>query len=85
MARTTIDIANPVLAEVRKLQRREGRPMGKIVSELLAEALASRSHPSEEPATLRWHSKAMDARIDLSDKEAIFALLDRDDSGLIEP
>lgn len=51
--------------------------MGAIVSELLAEALARRRSPRATPP-FRWTSRAMKARVDLSDKEAVYAALDAD-------
>jgi hypothetical protein len=77
MARTTLDIDKPILTEVRALQQRERRSMGKIVSELLAEALAMRKTSTEAPR-LEWVSRPMRALVDLSDKEAIYAALDAD-------
>jgi hypothetical protein len=73
MPRTTLDIDAPILDEVRALQEKEGRAMGKIVSELLAEALARRNGPREAPR-LTWTSRPMRARVDLADKEALYAL-----------
>ena len=77
MARTTLDIEAPLLKEIRALQRREGRSMGRIVSDLLAEALARRKAGHTAPR-LRWVSRPMDALVDISDKEALHAILDRD-------
>jgi len=77
MARTTLDIDTPLLRELKKLQAREGRSLGKIVSQLLAEALARRK-PTPEPSTLHWTSHPMRALVDLSDKEAVYGVLDRD-------
>ncbi len=74
MTRTTLDIDSPILTEVRALQRRERRSMGKIVSELLAEALAKRKTSTGAPR-LEWVSRPMHAPVDLSDKEAIYAAL----------
>ena len=81
MSRTTLNIDTPVLMEIRTLQRREGKPLGKLVSELLSEALAVRGKRKPAPAELRWISKPMRARVDLSDKEALYAILDRDHPG----
>jgi hypothetical protein len=75
--RTTLDIEAPILREVKALHEREGRSMGAIVSELLAEALARRRSPRATPP-FRWTSRAMKARVDLSDKEAVYAALDAD-------
>lgn len=77
MARTTLDIDAPILREIKALQQREGRSMGRIVSELLAEGLAQRKLRREEPR-LAWISRPMRALVDLSDKDALHAILDRD-------
>lgn len=77
MARTTVDIDTPILEEVRALQKKQGRSMGKIVSQLLAEALARQKTPGEAPV-LEWVSHPMHALVDLSDKDTIYAILDRD-------
>jgi len=76
--RTTIDIEAPVLKELRKLQSREGGTLGSLVSRLLAEALARRPRRKAKPA-LEWTSRQMRARVDLDDKEAAYAILDRPD------
>jgi hypothetical protein len=78
MPRTTLDIDAPLLRELKKLQEREGRSLGKIVSQLLAEALARRKS-APEPAKLQWVSRPMHALVSLSDKEAVYAVLDRGD------
>ena len=49
--------------------------MGAIVSELLAEALARRRSTRAAPS-FRWTSRNMKSRVDLSDKEAVYAALD---------
>ena len=78
MARTTLDIDTPLLKELKKLQRERGGSLGKIVSQLLAEALARRK-TAPVPAPLLWISRPMHALVDLSDKEAVYAVLDRRD------
>jgi hypothetical protein len=75
--RTTIDIDDPILREVKAIHEREGRSIGAIVSELLAEALAGR-HPTRARASFRWTLQPMKALVDLSDKEAVHAVLDSD-------
>ncbi|MDO8665513.1 MAG: hypothetical protein Q7J79_02800 [Gemmatimonadales bacterium] len=80
MARTTIRIDDPVLRDLKLLQRRERKPLGQLVSELLAEALGRRrssARVSEPPFV--WHSQPMGFKIDLEDKDAVWALLDRED------
>ena len=73
--RTTLDIDTPILREVKALHEREGRSMGAVVSELLAEALARRSSRRARPSFL-WTSRDMTPLIDLSDKDAVYAALD---------
>ena len=74
--RTTIDIDDPILKEIRQLQRREGKSLGRLVSDLLAQALAEvRREPRSTPQ-LRWIAKPMGARVDLSDKHALLDAMD---------
>ena len=73
--RTTLDIDDPILREVKVIHEKEGRSIGAVVSELLAEALASRRRP-RTPAAFRWNSRPLKALVDLSDKEAVCAALD---------
>jgi hypothetical protein len=69
MPRTTIDIDATVLRRLKERGRREGKTVGRLVSELLAAAL--RSDASTEPRVLDWTSRPMGARVDLEDKEAL--------------
>ena len=77
MTRTTLDIDSPILKEIKRLQREEGLSMGKLVSRLLADALARRSRKTPK-TELRWVSRRMNPLVDLSDKEAVYAVFDRD-------
>ena len=77
MTRTTIDIDGPILKEIKRLQREEGLPMGRIVSRLLADALSRRRRKAPE-AKFRWVARRMNPLVDLSDKEAVYAVFDRD-------
>lgn len=78
--RTTVDIASPVLADVKRVQKREGKALGEVISELLAEGLAARRRDEPRPP-LSWVAKDLGARIDLRDKEALWAALDRETLG----
>ncbi len=69
MPRTTIDIDAAVLRELKRRQRREGKSLGQLVSELLAASL--RSEAWEEPPPFSWIAKEMGARVDLEDAEAV--------------
>jgi hypothetical protein len=78
MARTTVDIDSPILKEIKRIQREEGLPMGKIISRLLSDALARRRRKTADEPELRWVSRRMNPLVDLSDKEAVYGALDRD-------
>lgn len=73
--RTTLDIDDPILRQVKAIHEKEGRSIGAVVSELLAEALARR-RPSRARPAFRWTSRPMKALVDLADKEAVYAALD---------
>ena len=76
--RTTLDIDDPILREVRILHEREGRSMGAVVSELLADALARRRSTRRATRAFVWTARPMRARIDVADKDALYAALDAD-------
>lgn len=73
--RTTLDIDDPILRQVKAIHEKEGRSIGAVVSELLAEALARR-RPSRARPAFRWTSRPMKALVDLADKKAVYAALD---------
>jgi hypothetical protein len=73
MARTTLDIDASVLRELKKRQRRERKPMGQLVSELLAQAIAA---DDEAAPPFQWVVKDLRPRVDLADKDAVWAILD---------
>ena len=75
--RTTIDIDDPILKDLKRLQRREGKSLGRLVSDLLARALAEERRGAPPPAPeFRWISRPMGARVDLSDKDALLDAMD---------
>lgn len=75
--RTTIDIDDPILMEVKAIHEQEQRSMGAVVSALLADALARRRASRQRPP-FSWTSRPMNAGIDLADKDAVYAVLDAD-------
>jgi len=77
MMRTTLDIEGPILKELRSIQKREGGSLGTLVSRLLAMALAREEPVAKRP--FRWTARPMQARVDLADKDALYAILDRAD------
>jgi plasmid stability protein len=79
MARTTLDLDPGILRELRERATREGKSMGAVASELLAQQLAQ---PEVPPAAreFRWISRDLGVpRVDLGDKDALYALLDQDE------
>jgi hypothetical protein len=75
--RTTIDLDSSVLVQLRERQRREGKTLGQLASELLAQALAE-TFDQGQVRPLTWTSQRMGARVDLEDRDAVDALLDGD-------
>ena len=69
MTRTTIDIDAAVLRRLKERTRREGKTLGRLVSELLAGALRNEQPGASDE--LEWTSRPMGARVDLDDKEAV--------------
>jgi hypothetical protein len=77
MTRTTVDIDGPILEDLKRLQKRDGKSLGRLVSDLLAAAMGRRTREAQRP--FRWVSQPMAARIDLADKEAVHRALDGHD------
>jgi macrodomain Ter protein organizer (MatP/YcbG family) len=77
VTRTTIDIDAAVLRRLKERQRREGKTLGGLVSELLAAALRESEAPERRAGKLAWTSQPMRARVDLADKEALRRALER--------
>lgn len=75
MPRTTINIDQSVLDELKERAHREQRSLGELVTRLLADAL--RRKPEKERAEFVWHSQKMGPKVDMSDwarvKELLFA------------
>jgi hypothetical protein len=74
--RTTIDIDDPILKELKRLQRRERKSLGRLVSDLLAQSLADARKDRPAAAQFEWTAKPMGARVDLADKHAVLDAMD---------
>ena len=74
--RTTIDIDGPILKEIKRLQKQQGRSLGRIVSDLLARSLAQAKAPAAGGPGFNWISRPMQARVDLADKQALQDAMD---------
>jgi hypothetical protein len=72
MPRTTVDIDPTVLRALKARQRREGKTLGRLVSELLSTAMQAAGEDEPRPPTpLVWSSRPMGALVDLDDAEAV--------------
>lgn len=69
MPRTTVSIDASVLRALKRKARAQGKSLGQVISELVAPAL--HQEDGGTPPRVRWRSRAMKARIDLEDKEAV--------------
>lgn len=74
MTRTTLDLDPSVLRDLKDRGRREGKSLGQVASEVLAQGLPRQADPPDEP--LDWTARAMGARVDLSDKDTVYRELD---------
>ena len=74
-----MDIDTPVLQEIKRLQQIAGTSLGRLVSDLLGEALAGRRR-DPTPRQLEWTTQDMGALVDIRDKEALHAALDNRES-----
>jgi hypothetical protein len=74
--RTTVDIDAPILKDLKKIQQKEGKSLGRLISDLLAQALGERKSAKAPGRPPKWISKRMGARIDLADHEALCAAME---------
>lgn len=74
--RTTLDIDAPVMKDLKKIQRKEGKSLGRIVSDLLAQAIGERKKARGPIRPPKWISRPMGARVDLADKDAVYAAME---------
>ncbi|HXH56228.1 hypothetical protein [Iamia sp.] len=58
---------------MKERRARDHKPLGVIASELLLRALAADAVPERDHA---WASQPMGAKVDLDDKDALWAVLD---------
>jgi hypothetical protein len=79
MPRTTLNLDAPILRDLKRLQKREHKSLGRLVSDLLAQSLRRAQSDVPPGPVFRWHSQPLGPRVDLGDKEAMRALLDRDE------
>ena len=77
MPRTTIDLDGSVLEALRRLSRHEAKSMGQLASELLAPALSGAERSDEREAAFKLRTARLGRpRVDLEDKDALWAVLE---------
>jgi hypothetical protein len=76
MARTTLDLDPEVLRDLEQLQAREDKPLGQLVSDLVRQALGRPGSAYPRVSKFHWNSRDLGARVDLSDKAAVYSKLD---------
>lgn len=74
--RTTVNIDDRILMDLKKIQRQEKQSLGRLISNLLAQALGERQAVTRPIQTTRWISKPMGARVDLADREAVYQAME---------
>lgn len=74
--RTTIDLSDPVLRDLKALRKKEGGSLGALASRLLADALAPRRRDTQPVSKLRWSSQPMGAKVSLADKDAVYRAME---------
>lgn len=74
MARTTLDIDEKVLRELKKKAAHEGRTLQAVANDLLKRALSARPHP---PFSLQLQGWAADLQpgVDILDRDSLFDVL----------
>ncbi len=77
MARTTIDLDQSVIRDLRERAKHENKSMGQVASEILRQGLTD--EPTDRPA-FRWKTHKMGLPlIDLEDKDELYRVLDEDE------
>ena len=74
--RTTIDLSDPVLRDLKQLCKKVGGSLGALASRLLADALATRKRAPRPATKLRWSSQSMGAKVNLADKDAVYRVME---------
>jgi plasmid stability protein len=71
MPRTTLNLDASVLRALKRRAAEEGKPLGAVISEIVAPALTG-DRGTAKPPRFRWHTARMGPpKIDLEDKEAV--------------
>jgi len=74
--RTTVNIDDPILKDVKELQQARGVHLGQLISELLMRGLRDLQSDRSEAPRPGWTARDMGARVDIADKDALMDLLE---------
>ncbi len=74
--RTTLHIDDPILKKPKAIQARDGRSLGRRVSDLLAQALSATEVKAAAPRCFTWNASAGALLVDLADKDAVHEALE---------
>jgi len=75
--RTTLDIDDPILKQLKEMQVRDGRSLGRLVSDLLAQALSATEVKEAAPRYFAWTASSGPLLVDLADKDALDEALEQ--------
>jgi hypothetical protein len=75
---TTVDIDDPVLKDLKRIQQKKGKSLDRLISDLLAQALGERKSANAPTRPAKWVPKSMGARIDSPDREALYAAMEQE-------
>ncbi|MDX2021895.1 MAG: hypothetical protein SF187_16780 [Deltaproteobacteria bacterium] len=78
MARTTVNIEDPLLEELKAIGKEENASLSDVVSEALALGLAARKKAKKAPPAFKWVSQPLEPMVNLKDKDALANALDKD-------
>ena len=70
--RTTVDIDDPILRDLKALGKKEGKSLGRLISDLLARSLDQHESSRHAVPPSEWISKSMEARVNIADREALY-------------
>jgi hypothetical protein len=80
--RTTVNIDDRILKDLKKIQKQEKQSLGRLISNLLAQALGEHQSVKRPAQTTRWISKPMGVRVDLADREAVYQAMEQGTSSV---
>lgn len=75
--KATIELDESVMAQLERLRKEQGTSLSQLIADLLNQALKQRPVPDENDHAPRWISREMHARVDIADRDAVWAAMER--------